>query len=108
MCQSRFQESENHLVQLPEDDPVIIRRLVEYFYALTYELESEDLPSQLHELLDLYIYADKYQLEHLRRSIIEDHLPHLESLQEGLQHLFPDAARTYRNTTEEALQQFRS
>ena len=80
MRSDRFAEGQTQIIKLPEDDPMLVGRLLEFLYgdeaaALRTEelpLYSEDPARQAVEtLLYMFVIAEKFQLEQLRSAIVK-------------------------------------
>ena len=108
MCKSRFTEGQTQKIMLPEDDPVIIRRILDYFYSRRYDVESETSAERITEFASLFIYADKYQLPHLQKIIIDDLFPMIIDLRKYQYEFYAEARRVYDNTAGAAHEAFRS
>ena len=64
MCSSRWREGSNGSIDLPDDDPDAIGRMIEYLYgqkdeAFTLKMAGRD---QADKLMQLYVLGDKYGL----------------------------------------------
>ena len=74
MCSTQFSEGSNRLIRLPEDDPDLIGRMLEFLYgshqvALRFNRPGHEAAEKL---LAIYFVADKYRLAKLQESIMEN------------------------------------
>ena len=65
MCKGPFQESAERHVRLPEDDADDFGCILEYLYLMDYAMDLED-PDVFDRLANVYILAEKYQMEPLK------------------------------------------
>ncbi|KAL8676404.1 MAG: hypothetical protein Q9186_007068 [Xanthomendoza sp. 1 TL-2023] len=78
MCHGRFEESRTFTIRLPEDDPKVIKAMIQYLYTgdfTNYELIDVAVGvTSAHagfQLVDLYKVAEKYQLQQLKTLLLE-------------------------------------
>ncbi|KAL8712376.1 MAG: hypothetical protein Q9225_006953, partial [Loekoesia sp. 1 TL-2023] len=76
MCYGRFKESQESRIELPDDDPVVIKAIIQYLYSGDF-LDFGTIESgggsagAADQLSDIYITAEKYQLLDLKSLVIE-------------------------------------
>ncbi|KAL8698802.1 MAG: hypothetical protein Q9201_006371 [Fulgogasparrea decipioides] len=91
MCRANFKESQNMRINLPEDDPAVIKAIIQYLYAGNFwglgivvpsdsvaEIATESSTRTLDEFFEvatdilatMYITAEKYQLQDLKHLIV--------------------------------------
>ena len=75
MCHGRFQESLMFEIRLPEDDPEVIRALIQYLYTGNFHdfgtVKSGRGPKGAgSQLARLYVTAEKYQLQVLKNLVL--------------------------------------
>lgn len=75
MCSGQFQESHTCEIKLPEDNPELIRAFIQYLYTGNFldfgSLESGHCPKDAaSQLAGLYMTAEKYQIQKLKRLIL--------------------------------------
>ena len=79
MCKGPFLESETKIINLPDDDADLIELMLDCLYASRYaKLDLNFMKKVCHktgvslpkELAELYIVAEKYQLEGIQHSIV--------------------------------------
>lgn len=73
-----LQESHTRIIRLPEDEPAVIAKVVEYLYSGKFEvkifedeIESHKEGSQIRLVVNSYIVADKYCMEHLQNMAMD-------------------------------------
>ncbi|KAL9119417.1 MAG: hypothetical protein Q9187_004029, partial [Circinaria calcarea] len=73
MCSGGFQESVSCAIQLPEDQPEIFGYVLEFLYMRSDGLfmEGYDGSELAKELADIYVMAEKYQIDSLKQTVIE-------------------------------------
>ncbi|KAL8799710.1 MAG: hypothetical protein Q9182_005688 [Xanthomendoza sp. 2 TL-2023] len=78
MCHGHFEESRTFTIRLPEDDPKVIKAMIQYLYTgdfTNYGLHDDTLGISAmragFQLVDLYKVAEKYQLQQLKTLILE-------------------------------------
>ena len=100
MCNGTFKESVEKQIDLPEDDAVAFGCVLEFMYlGVVHGYEAPDRAAQVAVLADVYILADKYQLEDLKEFIICPLGALLESANEDgcLECFFDAASKIYEN-----------
>jgi len=67
-----LQEAASNTIDLEDDDPAIIRRMVNYMYQLDYTYEPKAEHETSHMMIDVQMYAiaDKYDIPGLKRLAI--------------------------------------
>ncbi|KAL9118227.1 MAG: hypothetical protein Q9187_005230, partial [Circinaria calcarea] len=71
MCSGPFQESLNQLISLPDDDAANFGLLLEFLYQDNLpDLIVSGSNAYIETLADIYILADKYQLQTLKEAVI--------------------------------------
>ncbi len=76
MCRGDFKESYERRISLPDDQPKVVAAIVEYLYTGNFWVDQK--PSSVMEekqksalvLADIYIAADKYQLNGLKELVV--------------------------------------
>ncbi|KAI9870690.1 MAG: hypothetical protein M1830_003922 [Pleopsidium flavum] len=96
-CQPGFRESEVMHIDLPEDDPNVFGRLLEYLYARDYGTTFMGAYNLADELASIYILAEKYQLKHLQSLTIQK-LKNVDALSRTPRAFFAISQRIYANT----------
>ncbi len=98
LCDSKFKEAENNHIELPEDDPTDFGVLIHYLYVQKFDTKAtQEEPGDLaDELADMYITADKYQLNLLKALTVKKFRA-AKTLSSSAQALFPAARRIYDN-----------
>lgn len=76
MCHGQFEESRTFTIFLPDDNPDVIRAVIQYLYSRDIQKFGSVNPSgctitALFDLAELYGVAEKYQLKGLKTVIIE-------------------------------------
>ncbi|KAL8803441.1 MAG: hypothetical protein Q9200_006212 [Gallowayella weberi] len=78
MCHGHFEESRTFTIRLPEDDPKVIKAMIQYLYTgdfTNYGLQHDALgisPTRAgFQLVDLYKVAEKYQLQELKTLLLD-------------------------------------
>ena len=71
MCRGPFQESFERHIDLPDDDPEDFGRALEYLYAKDYNTSDLVGLSLFERLASIYIFAEKYQLEDLKKITVK-------------------------------------
>jgi hypothetical protein len=78
-----FKEGEDRLIKLPEDDPKVVEKVLEYLYGSNFEYPALRERSEYHDEVDeeerphwallarCYATADKYCLEDLQNKIMD-------------------------------------
>ncbi|KAL8953811.1 MAG: hypothetical protein Q9222_000320 [Ikaeria aurantiellina] len=76
ICNGNFQESNTGRINLPDEDPHVVRALLQYLYTGNFlgygtseSAGSHDTAAS--QLIDLYVTAEKYQLEYLKRLFLD-------------------------------------
>lgn len=65
-CSGGFEEAMTRRVELQEDDPAAIARMIEYFYKFDYEDHDDDATQDTIEInAQVLVVADKYDVEGL-------------------------------------------
>lgn len=70
MCEGQFEEAVTHKITLHDDNPADFSLMLEYLYTGDFPFEGSDNLELEHQLADLYIMADKYQLQSLKDLVI--------------------------------------
>ncbi|KAL8727674.1 MAG: hypothetical protein Q9166_005910 [cf. Caloplaca sp. 2 TL-2023] len=75
MCHGQFQESHAFEIKLPEDDPKVMRAIIQYLYTGNFldfgSMESGHGPKGAgSQLAALYVTAEKYQLQNLKNLVL--------------------------------------
>ncbi|KAI9723040.1 MAG: hypothetical protein M1812_001489 [Candelaria pacifica] len=94
MCNSKFKEAQNRHIELPDDDSVAFGQVLEYLYAHDFVTAAEEPGDIALELAEMYIVADKYQLNILNALTVEKLRANQGILSSALA-LFPAAQRIY-------------
>ncbi|KAL8803994.1 MAG: hypothetical protein Q9200_006000 [Gallowayella weberi] len=76
MCHGHFEESHTLQIRLPEDDPIVIKAIIQYLYSGSFhdfgtEEACGNTADAANELAEIYIVAEKYGLEDLKTLILE-------------------------------------
>lgn len=73
MCSGGFQESVSCTIQLPEDQPEIFGYVLEFLYMRSDGrfMEGHDGSELAKKLSDIYVMAEKYQIDSLKQTVIE-------------------------------------
>ncbi|KAI9879324.1 MAG: hypothetical protein M1830_008845 [Pleopsidium flavum] len=96
-CQPGFRESEVMHIDLPEDDPDVFGRLLEYLYPRDYSTTFTRAYDLADELASIYILAEKYQLKHLQ-SLTVQKLKNVNALSRTPRAFFAISQHIYANT----------
>ncbi|KAL9118181.1 MAG: hypothetical protein Q9187_005276 [Circinaria calcarea] len=70
MCEGQFQEAVTHNIALDDDNPADFSLMLEYLYTGDFPFEGSENLELEHQLADIYILADKYQLPLLKDLVI--------------------------------------
>ena len=73
MCRQPFHEAETKRIELPEDDPVAIGRLLNYLYCSEYWVDkSLGIEEKVETWGDAYLLARKYQIDALQEYVMDE------------------------------------
>ncbi|KAL8910404.1 MAG: hypothetical protein Q9171_004313 [Xanthocarpia ochracea] len=102
ICHGRFQESLMFEIKLPEDDPEVIRALIQYLYTGNFHdfgtIWSAHSPKGAgSQLARLYVTAEKYQLQVLKELVLSKFGSVLDPRERPLEFLYM-AESMYENT----------
>ncbi|KAI9723039.1 MAG: hypothetical protein M1812_001488 [Candelaria pacifica] len=109
LCDSNFKEAHDRHIRLPEDDADAFGKVLEYLYSQTYTpATTSTSPSALaSEMGDLYIMADKYQLNLLKALMVQKFRTAIvsttvgkDTTAENLWALFKESQHIYANVPE--------
>jgi hypothetical protein len=70
LCQSNFKEGIEKHINMPDDDPKIFAMVLEYLYTKNDWIDKGDSVTKLRTYAKIFVMADKYQLEALKKSVI--------------------------------------
>ncbi|KAL9598281.1 MAG: hypothetical protein Q9219_004582 [cf. Caloplaca sp. 3 TL-2023] len=105
MCHGLFKESEDRLIELPEDKPPVIRAIISYLYSGSFldfgTMESGGGSANAQDQLsDMYITADKYQMLDLKKLVVEK-LEDVTDVEERPEEFLLTAQKIYAGISEE-------
>ncbi|KAL9029360.1 MAG: hypothetical protein Q9196_002386 [Gyalolechia fulgens] len=105
MCHGNFRESHDSLIDLPDDDPPVIKALIQYLYSGNFldfgTMESGNgSAGAADQLSDIYIAAEKYQMLDLKELVVEK-LNAVTDVEERPAEFLTAAQKIYCNVPEE-------
>ena len=105
MCNGSFKESAEQHIELPDDDANVFGCMLEYLYSgVVHGFETPSQGSDAAVLADVYILAEKYQLNKLKELLITPMAVFLDSVEKECAGCFFDAAlKIYHNTPDSDL-----
>ena len=111
MCRGQFKESAESLISLPDDDPRVMRALIQYLYSGDFfdfgiVKSSGGTADAISQLSDIYITAEKYQMSDLKELIIKK-LRAITGVEERPAEFFSLAQKIYSGIPQEGPNAFR-
>lgn len=103
ICDELYEESEELQIELLDDDPTVFGFMLEYMYLGVFHVgETPKRDIEVALLADLYILAEKYQLEGLKKLLMVplDAIVDDDTDAERIKSFFDAARKIYENTTD--------
>ncbi|KAI4175584.1 MAG: hypothetical protein LQ343_001575 [Gyalolechia ehrenbergii] len=105
MCHGHFKESNDSLIDLPDDEPTVIKALIQYLYSGNFldfgTMESGHGSAGANDQLsDIYVTAEKYQMLDLKDLVVEK-LKAVTDVEDRPVEFLTTAQKIYGNVPEE-------